>query len=188
MRVHPEILSHMLYWTLFRPAGRSPDTPSRFAGLQKGSYNLQSPRTFPQKLQSSGVRDATSSQWWQTRSAIADPEPPPLDLVLYGPECGLFDETLQDAVKNHVMQDTIRQVHPTYSVHTPTSIISSLTPDDEGGQNDSIESIVWQTGGPLPRTSQTPSFGPAFQGWVYSTSLGTSTFHRGTARLPEPHF
>jgi len=46
------------------------------------------------------------------------------------------------------MQDTLRQVHlTTYHYRTLTLIISSLTPDDEGGQNDNIESIIWRNDG-----------------------------------------
>ena len=57
-----------------------------------------------------------------------------------------FDESLQDAVSDRVMQDTIRQVYLTSNESdTLASIISALTPDGEDTQNDDIESIVWRT-------------------------------------------
>jgi len=43
------------------------------------------------------------------------------------------------------MQDIIRQVHlQSDDSDSLTSIISSITPDDEGSQNDNIESIIWR--------------------------------------------
>ena len=58
-----------------------------------------------------------------------------------------FSQPLRDAVRDRVVQDTIRQAHLTCSSHTLTTIVSALTPNDEGGQNENIESIVWGNGG-----------------------------------------
>ena len=147
IRVPPEILGEIFAWclagrrvvrfTLGASKGyrRAPTTSSSFA--TSGSRSHHASPNF-------GVPGETRSRIGENATTV--PEPLPLDLVLDRYKCepdALFDESLQDAVRSHVMKDTIRQVHlMTYHSYTLTSIISSLTPNDEGGQNEGIESIV----------------------------------------------
>jgi len=146
-RVPPEILGHIFVWSLGRK------NPWVFEGLRKGSYNflLVCHHWFE-------VASHTPELWSFWGSTLQDwkkrhhrSRATPLDLVLDGDRSdpGVpFDESLRDAVKSRVMQDTIRQVHLLSSDgDTLTPIISSLTPDDEGGQNKNIESIIWENEG-----------------------------------------
>ena len=155
-RVPPEILGCVFGWNLVQEADYSLDSPSNFAGLRKGSYNflLVCNHWFE-------VASGTPELWSFWGNTLQDwekrhdhPGATPLDLVLSGDESDpavLFDETLQDAVRNHVMQDMIRQIHlVSDDYHTLTSIISSLTPEDEGSQNDNVGSIIWLYGGEPP--------------------------------------
>jgi len=145
--VPPEILGHIFTWNLVRVG--------RFEGLQMGSYNflLVCHHWFE-------VASRTPELWsfwgntlqdWKKRHGRSGATP--LDLVLdgYEPESDPrvpFDESLQDAVRCRVIQGTIRQVHLRFDDHTVlTPIISSLTPNGEGGQNENIESIVWENEG-----------------------------------------
>ena len=148
-RVPPEILGHIFVCSLTREAVQSL-YPRYFGGLQKGSYNF-----LLVCHHWSEVASRTPELWsfwgntfqdWKRqhyRSGAA-----PLDLVLDGDKCDpgvFFDESLQDAVRSRVMQNIIRQVHlQSNDSNTLTSIISSLTPADEGSQNGNIESIIWR--------------------------------------------
>ena len=148
-RIPPEILGHIFYQNLVRESDWS------FEGLQKGSYNflLVCHHWFE-------IASRTPELWSFWGNTLQDwkkryhrSRATPLDLVLDEDESDpdvLFDETLQNAVRSRVMQDTIRQIHLRSNCHdtlTLTSIISSLTPDGEGGQNENIESIVLENGG-----------------------------------------
>ena len=55
------------------PYGPSSSTRSIGAVPQRAYRCIQSCIVLPQKHQSSGVRDATSSQWWQTRRKLYEP-------------------------------------------------------------------------------------------------------------------
>ena len=156
--VPPEILGEIFGWNLFREAGHSLESPSNFAGLQKGSYNFL--LVCHHWFEVAGRTPELWSFWgntledWNKRhhswAGVA-----PLDLVLNGDDSDPYDfpfgESLQGVVRSRVTQDTIRQVHlRSYNYETLTVIISSLTPNDEGGQNENIESIVWGYGGLIP--------------------------------------
>jgi len=150
-RVPPEILGGIFAWCLVRETDRSFYPSSHFVGLQKGSYNflLVCHHWFE-------VASRTPELWsfwgntlrdWKRfhgRSGAA-----PIDLVLDGDRRDdLFDEPLRDAVRSRVMQGAIRQVHlRSNDCGILTSIISSLTPDDNSTQNENIESIVLGNGG-----------------------------------------
>jgi len=145
-RVPPEILAHIFVWCLFREPGRSLDSP-HFDGLRRGSYNflLVCHHWFE-------VASSTPELWnfwgnsvedWKKchhRSGVA-----PLDLILCGKynDDNSLDGPLRDALRSRAMQDTIRQVHMMSGDDDAlTSIVALLTPDDEGGQNENIESII----------------------------------------------
>ena len=150
-RVPPEILGNIFTWSLAREASRS---QSHFDGLRKGSYNflLVCHHWFE-------VASRTPELWsfwgntlqdWKKRYHRSGAAP--LDLVLDEDKCDpdvLFDKSLQGAIRGHVARGTVRQVHLSLCGDTLTSIISSLTPDDEGARNENIESIVWQNLGAL---------------------------------------
>ena len=148
-RVPPEVLGHIFTWRLARK--------QRFEGLWKGSYNflLVCHHWFE-------VASKTPELWsfwgntfhdWKKRHHRSGAAP--LDLVLNQYKCERAsspDETLLVAIRGRVIQDTIRQVHLRFDGPScSTRLISSLTPNDEGGQNENIESIVWENPDfPLP--------------------------------------
>lgn len=152
-RIPPEILGYIFVWSLPGEQGLSLDSPLLFEGIRKGSYTflLVCHHWFQ-------VASRTPELWafwgntlqdWRSRhhrSRYA-----PLDLVLCGKHCDIFesfDQVLQDAVHSRVLQGVMRRVHlRSHDVDTLASIISSLTPDDEGHKNQNIESIVLQNDG-----------------------------------------
>ena len=148
-----EVLGCIFVWSLVQKA-RSPAYSRDFGGLQKGTYNflLVCHRWFEVASRTPelwGFWGNTLQDWKKRHHRFSAT---PLDLVLYGdisdPRAPFdphtpFDKSLHDAVRTRVARNTIRRVH-LISGHggTLTSIISSLTPNDEGGQNDNIKSII----------------------------------------------
>jgi len=171
-RVPPEVLGYIFVWSLIMETGQV--DLWRLEGLQKGSYNFllvchhwfEVASRTPELWTSWGTTLQDWKKCHRRRVAAA-----PLNLVLHGGESNpdlLFDEPLQDAVKSRVRQDTICRVHlMPNDCDTLASIISSLTPDHEGCQNENIESIMLRNRG--------------------STFVDVSDFF-ARSRLPRLHF
>jgi len=151
-RVPPEILGRIFVWILVRGILHSLD-PFGCDHLREGPYDflLVCHHWFE-------VACLTPELWsfwgntlrdWKRRYRRSTATP--IDLVLDGggPDPGIsFDESLKDAVRTRVIQGTIRRVHLTSNYgRNLTPIISSLTPNGEGSQNENIESIVWRNWG-----------------------------------------
>jgi len=144
VRVPPEILGFIFRCNVI-PNGGS----FFFDGLRKGSYNFllvchhwfEVASRTPELWSFWGN---TLKQW--SRRYKRSGTGAPLDLVLSGYHMGSsnipFDGPLRDAVRDRAARDTIRSVHlRTHRASVLTSILSSLTPDDEGVRCSSIESI-----------------------------------------------
>ena len=145
--VPPEILGDIFSWTLVRGDPTS-GGDSRFDGFPKGSYNflLVCHHWFEVASQTPELWSFwgnTFDEWrqWHHRH----PQVAPLDLVLkaHAPSpLTSTDYTLKDALRDRATRDTIRQVHLWGFQESPlSSIISLLTPVEEGVQRRSIESI-----------------------------------------------
>ena len=151
--VPPEILGGIFVRSLVWNGGYSSLGPWDVKRLQKGSYNflLVCHHWFE-------VASLTPELWnfwgntlrdWKKRHPRSGTTP--FDLVLNGDKHdphASFDESLEEAVRGRALQGTIRRVHLTSGDgSTLTPIISSLTPNGEGSQNENIESINWRNGG-----------------------------------------
>jgi len=161
-RVSPEILGY-----IFRLSITPGAAEGHFAGLQEDSYN------FLLVCQHwSEVARRTPELWgfWGNSLEIWKRQHPrsgttPLDLVLdveesragsvarvggrnrYSDEAerqaGLFDGTLQDALRDHTARGAIRKVHiRSDDIQLSTTILSTLTPEDEVARDSNIESIA----------------------------------------------
>jgi len=150
-RIPPEILGYIFVWILAR------EHAWHFEGLREGCYNFllvchhwfEVASHTPELWSSWG----NTFQDWKKRHHLSG-DAQPLDLVLDECRCNSdtsFDGPLQDAVRNRVRQGTIRRVHlSSNDGGTIPSVILSLTPDDEGGHNENIESIVWENESHFP--------------------------------------
>ena len=142
-RVPPEILGYIFTWNLVRVL--------HFGGLPKGSYNFL--LVCHHWFEAASNTPELWSFWGNTfrdwkkryRRSAAVPH-----LVLHEFYCSpdAFYGSLQDAVRSRVTQGTIRQVHlMSDSPLVLSPVISSLTPDGRGGQNENVESILLHSGG-----------------------------------------
>jgi len=144
VRVPPEILGSIFRCNVV-PSGLY----AKLARLQKGSYNflLVCHHWFEVASQTSELWSfwgSTLKQW--SRRYERSGTGASIDLVLSGPPVRnsnvLFDRPLRDALRDRAARDTIRSIQ--LRVYQPSflaSILSSLTPDDEGVRCSSIELI-----------------------------------------------
>ena len=167
MRVPPEILGDIFSWILVRP-DPDPDSESHFNRLPNGSYKflLVCHHWFQ-------VASHTPKLWTYCGNSLQDwekwhhlhPQVTPLDLVLRHrspPTTQPFiDPAVEDALRDRATRDAVRQVHLLcHDGHLLSLVTSLLTPEGEGVQYRSIESIDlrirWETRCPnflLPHSS-----------------------------------
>ena len=147
-RVPPEILGDIFSWILVRP-DPDPILDLHFYGFLKGTYSfllvchhwLQVASHNPKLWTYCGNTLQDWKKWF-----CRHPQSTPLDLVLndrsFGETQHPIDHTVQDALKDRAAQDTVRQVHlRCRSQDLLSPVISLLTPEGEGVQWRSIESI-----------------------------------------------
>ena len=148
IRVPPEILGAIFSWTLVRP-DPALNLDSHFDGFCEGFYNflLVCHHWFEVASHTPKLWGFWGNTVWEWEKWHRYHRDEPLDLVLsdYGNEIetdGSFDNTLKDKLRDCATRDIVRQVH--LWSHDPgllSTIILSLTPDDEDVQHRSIESF-----------------------------------------------
>ena len=141
-RIPPEILGHIFRFNIKPKASNGP-----FAGLGKRAYNFlfvchhwfEVARRIPDIWSFWG----NSLEDWERQYPRSGPSP--LDLVLDGVAHRIwpFGNNLQDALRGYAARDAIRTVHlRDDNMQLLTTIISTLTPEDDGARASGIESIA----------------------------------------------
>ena len=141
-RIPPEILGHIFRFNIKPKASNGP-----FAGLGKRAHNFlfichhwfEVARRIPDIWSFWG----NSLEDWERQYSRSGPSP--LDLVLEGTAHRILplDGHLQDALRGYATRDAIRKVHlRDDNMQLLTDIISTLTPEDDGARDSSIESIA----------------------------------------------
>ena len=166
-RISPEILGHIFCLSAIPGAA-----DSHFSGLRKDSYNFllvchhwsEAARRTPE------LWGFWSNRFEDWKRQHRRPGTSPFDLVLdeANREVGSFDEALQEALRKYAGRDAIRKVHLRgEDIKLLTTIVSTLTPEDDGARDSGIESIVLNgLGGAFcslresdPGVTVVPSFG-----------------------------
>ena len=147
-RVPPEILGDIFSRILFRP-NPAPGVDWHFNGFYKDSYNflLVCNHWFQ-------VASHTPELWTYCGNTLQDwkkwfrrhPQSASVDLVLNDRSPAttqpFIDHIVQDALRDHATRDIIRQVHlMCHDGNLLSFIVPSITPEGEGVQCRSIESI-----------------------------------------------
>lgn len=148
-RVPPEILGSIFVWAVAREQNYSPYALTHFRGLERGSYNFLLVCHHWFEVASSAPElwnfwGNTVQQWEKQhhRTGAAS-----IDLVLnkFAIDRPVLSTPLQNALRNLAAQDKIRRIHLHLAGDDPNplpSILSHLTPDEEGPQEKRIESII----------------------------------------------
>jgi len=144
--VPPEILGSIFRWNVIPDGGLPP-----FGSLPKGTYNFlfvchhwfEVASHTPELWSFWGNTLKKWSRWYKRSRAT------PVDLVLNGYYMSgsktLFDRPLRDTLRDRVACDAIRSLHLRCEKRSLlTSILSTLTPDDEDIRSSSIESVTLQ--------------------------------------------
>jgi hypothetical protein len=141
-RVPSEILGH-----IFRLSVKPKAADGPFAGLGKRAYNflLVCNRWFEVARSIPDLRGfwGNSLEDWGRQYPHSGPSP--LDLVLDGVAHRIwpFGSELQGVLRGYAVRDAIRTVHlRDEDMQLLTTIISTLTPEDDGTRDSSIESII----------------------------------------------
>jgi hypothetical protein len=139
-RAPPEILGDIFAWSVFREDDYSLNTEAHFSGLRKGSYSFL--LVFHHWF---GVGSSTPELWGFWGNTLPEWNNRPSTWCSHALKQSRADNTvgepLQDALRNHVTQDHVRQFHPMDGSEGLLSpIIFFLTPDD-GVRCNSTESM-----------------------------------------------
>lgn len=141
-RIPPEILGYVfaisadleLPWTW----------DSRFAGIQKDPHNflLVCHHWYEVANHTPEIWSSWGNNLGDWKRRYLRFENFPLDLVLQGNNPHeLFDEAMRNALKNRAARDLIRKIHLNADPILTASIVSSLTPENEGARCSSVTSI-----------------------------------------------